>query len=177
MKEKSKEVVPERFRPTFKEFLTDLNKTLSGFLRGQASVCICLAIYYGVALGVTGINLGAIVGILTGILSFIPYVGFFTGLAISALLALAGGATLGQWGALGAIFLVGNILEGYILTPKLVGDKVGLHPVWVIFALFAGSYLFGFLGLLIAVPVFAVLGVVVRTAIDFYKDSIYYKGK
>ena len=176
MKEKSKEIIPERFRPTFKEFLTDLNKTLSGFLRGQASVCICLAIYYGIALGFTGINLGAIVGILTGVLSFIPYVGFFSGLVISALLALAGGASLAQWGALGAIFLVGNILEGYVLTPRLVGKRVGLHPLWILFAVLAGGCLAGFLGVLVAVPVAAVIGVVFRWLNKLYQASSFYKG-
>ena len=176
MKEKSKNLVPERFRPTFKEFLNDLNKTLSGFLRGQASVCICLAIYYGIALGLTGINLGAIVGILTGILSFIPYVGFFTGLAISAILALAGGASLTQWGFLCAIFLIGNVLEGYILTPRLVGKRVGLHPLWILFAILAGGCLAGFLGVLVAVPVAAVIGVVLRWLNKLYQSSSFYKG-
>ncbi|MBR6231977.1 MAG: AI-2E family transporter [Alphaproteobacteria bacterium] len=176
MKEKSKNLVPERFHPTFKEFLSDLNKTLSGFLRGQASVCICLAIYYGIALAFTGINLGAIVGILTGILSFIPYVGFFTGLAISALLALAGGASLTQWGALCAIFLIGNVLEGYVLTPRLVGKKVGLHPLWILFAVLAGGCLCGFLGVLVAVPVAAMIGVVLRWLNKLYQASSFYKG-
>ena len=176
MKEKSKNLVPERFRPTFKEFLNDLNKTLSGFLRGQASVCICLAMYYGIALGLTGINLGAIVGILTGILSFIPYVGFITGLAISAILALAGGASLTQWGFLCAIFLIGNVLEGYILTPRLVGKRVGLHPLWILFAILAGGCLAGFLGVLVAVPVAAVIGVVLRWLNKLYQSSSFYKG-
>ena len=176
MKEKLKEMIPERFQGTVKEFLADLNKTLSGFLRGQASVCICLAAYYGIALGITGINLGAIVGILTGILSFIPYVGFFTGLVISALLALAGGASLAQWGALGAIFLVGNILEGYILTPRLVGKRVGLHPLWILFSVLAGGCLAGFLGVLIAVPVASVIGVTLRWINKFYQSSHFYKG-
>ncbi len=176
MKEKSKDLLPNRFRPTLKEFLTDLNKTLSGFLRGQASVCLCLAIYYGVALGLTGINLGAIVGILTGILSFIPYVGFFTGLVISSLLALAGGATLTQWGALAIIFLVGNILEGYVLTPRLVGKRVGLHPLWILFAVLAGGCLAGFLGVLVAVPVAAVIGVILRWLNKLYQSSSFYKG-
>ena len=176
MNKKSKEMIPERFQENVKEFLTDLNKTLSGFLRGQASVCLCLAIYYGVALGLTGINLGAIVGILTGVLSFIPYVGFFTGLVISVLLALAGGASLGQWGALGLIFLIGNILEGYILTPRLVGKRIGLHPLWILFAVLAGGCLAGFLGVLIAVPVAAVIGVTLRWLNRLYQTSHFYKG-
>ena len=176
MKEKLKDLLPNRFRPALKEFLQDLNKTLSGFLRGQASVCLCLAFYYGIALGLTGINLGAIIGILTGILSFIPYVGFFTGLVISALLALAGGASLSQWAALGAIFLIGNILEGYILTPRLVGKRVGLHPLWILFAVLAGGCLAGFLGVLVAVPVAAVIGVVLRGLNKLYQSSDFYKG-
>ena len=176
MKEKSTDIIPSRFREIFKEFFNDLNKTLSGFLRGQASVCLCLAFYYGIALGLTGINLGAIVGILTGILSFIPYVGFFTGLFISAILALAGGATLAQWGALGIIFLIGNILEGYILTPRLVGKRVGLHPLWILFSVLAGGCLAGFLGVLVAVPVASVIGVTFRWIDKLYKSSRFYKG-
>ena len=176
MKKKSNEMVPERFRPTLKEFLSDLNKTLSGFLRGQASVCLCLAFYYGISLSLIGINLGAIIGILTGLLSFVPYVGFFSGLIISALLALAGGASWGQWGALAAVFLVGNILEGYVLTPRLVGKRVGLHPLWILFAVLAGGCLAGFLGVLVAVPVASVIGVTVRWLNKLYQASDFYKG-
>lgn len=176
MTEKSKELLPERFRPTFKEFLKDLNKTLSGFLRGQASVCICLAIYYSVTLELIGLSLGTIVGLLTGILSFVPYVGFLTGLIISVLLAFAGGVSLAQWGALGAVFLIGNILEGYVLTPHLVGKRVGLHPLWILFSVLAGGCLAGFLGVLVAVPVAAIIGVVLRWLNKLYQSSSFYKG-
>ena len=153
---------------------------LSAFIRGQALVCLCLALFYGLGLTFTGLNFGFSVGFIAGLFSFVPYVGTLTGFILSLLLAMTQateGAGLSLFIGILVVFGIGQFLEGYILTPKLVGDKVGLHPVWVIFALFAGSYLFGFLGLLIAVPVFAVLGVVVRTAIDYYKNSIYYKGK
>ena len=174
---KKEKMIPEHFRPSVREFLSDLNKTLSGFLRGQASVCMILAFYYGIALELLGINLGIIVGILTGILSFIPYVGFFTGLVISILLALAGGATMTQWILLGGIFLIGNILEGYVLTPYLVGKRVGLHPLWILFSVLAGGCLAGFLGVLLAVPVAAVIGVTLRWLNKLYQASSFYKGE
>ena len=111
-----------------------------------------------------------------GLFSFIPYVGSLTGFALSLLLAFTQSADWGLFLGILMVFGAGQFLEGYVLTPKLVGDKIGLHPVWVIFALMAGGSLFGFLGILLAVPVSAVLGVLVRSAISSYKNSVYYKG-
>ena len=155
----------------------EIDRTLSGFIRGQTLVCLILAIFYGIGLFMTGLNYGILVGLMAGLLSFIPYFGFGTGLVLSLFLGIMQGLSWGQWGGLAAVFIIGQILEGYILTPRLVGDRVGLHPIWVIFALFAGGYLFGFLGILVAVPVAAVLGVVIRTALEFYQSSSFYKGK
>lgn len=169
-------LVPRKQHSLFRRALKDIDATLSGFLRGQALVCLCLGLIYSIGLSLVGLEYGATIGIVAGVLSFIPYVGSTFGLVVSMVLAfiqfddsLSIGLTL-------AVFLFGQVLEGYVLTPKLVGDRVGLHPVWILFALFAGGSLLGFVGILIAVPVAAVIGVLIRLAISHYKESSLYKG-
>lgn len=176
MKKKTQEALPHAYRGQIQSLAQELDKTLAGFLRGQSCVCFLLAIYYASALTLIGLDLGVVIGLTTGILSFIPYVGFLIGLVISLILALvqSSGWSLILW-VLG-IFLIGNVLEGYILTPNLVGRKVGLHPVWILFALLAGGAMFGFLGVLVAVPVAAVIGVLVRHLYAFYQNTHFYKG-
>ena len=133
-----------------------------------------LGLFYGISLSVIGLDFGLLVGLLSGILSFIPYFGFLTGVVLSCLLALVQAASIGLWIGIASVFLIGQALESYVLTPKLVGDKVGLHPVWVIFALLAGGSLFGFLGVLLAVPVAAIIAVFVRHTIMWYKKTPIY---
>ncbi len=153
----------------------DVDDVLAGFVRGQSMVCLILAIYYGTALLLVGLEFGLVIGIVTGLISFIPFVG-----AIVGFVASVGVALFQFWpdfvliGIVGAIFVVGQVLEGYVLTPKLVGEKVGLHPVWVMFGLLAGGSLFGFVGVLIAVPVAAVVGVLSRFALSQYMGSPLY---
>lgn len=169
-------LIPQKNEKQVKSIWQEINTILSGFIRGQATVCICLALFYGVALSLIGLDFGLLVGLLSGILSFIPYFGFLTGVVLSVLLALVQHASMNLWIGIALVFLIGQILEGYVLTPKLVGDKVGLHPVWVIFALLAGGALFGFIGVLIAVPVSAVIGVFVRHIVLWYqKTPVYLK--
>lgn len=152
-----------------------IDDVLAGFVRGQSTVCLLLAAYYGIALMVIGLEFGLVIGIVTGLISFIPFVG-----AIIGFIASVGVATIQFWpdfiiiGIVGGIFVVGQILEGYVLVPNLVGEKVGLHPVWVMFGLLAGGSLFGFVGVLIAVPMAAVIGVLSRFAIDQYLQSPLY---
>ena len=174
---KIKKLFPRRNAPFIEEKMAELDMTLSAFVRGQAIVCLFLALFYGIGLSVIGIDLGFGIGFISGLLSFIPYVGSLTGFFLSLLMAFTQSA---EWSLLIGILLVfgiGQFFEGYVLTPKLVGDKVGLHPAWVIFALFAGGSLFGFLGVLLAVPVAAMLGVLIRTAVGFYQNSSFYKAK
>lgn len=171
-----KNLIPKKQEEKVLSLWHDINQTLSGFIRGQSLVCLLLALFYGTALSLTGLQFGMLVGILAGILSFIPYFGFGTGLILSIFLALMQGFTWGQWTALAVIFIAGQILEGYILTPKLVGNRVGLHPVWIIFALLAGGALAGFIGILIAVPVAAVFGVLIRRFVRWYYQTDFYKG-
>ena len=171
-----KEMIPMKKRTAAENLMKEINTTLAGFIRGQASVCLILAIYYATALSLIGVEMGALVGILTGAMIFIPYIGYGIGLVLSILLGLLQGLTMTQWLCLGGVFLVGQIVEGYFLTPYLVGKRVGLHPVWIIFVLLAGGMVAGFLGVLLAVPFAAVLGVLIRHLIKWYQASDFYKG-
>ena len=172
-----KEMIPMTKKSAADSLMKEINVTLSGFIRGQSSVCLILAIYYATALSLVGLDAGILVGLLTGVLIFIPYVGFGIGLLMSILLGLVQGLSMTQWIWLGVVFLIGQIAEGYFLTPYLVGKKVGLHPVWIIFVLLAGGMLAGFLGVLLAVPVAAVLGVFIRRFFKWYQTTTFYKGK
>ncbi len=172
-----KGLVPPKYKADTTSIWREINVSLAGFIRGQVSVCLTLAVFYGIGLSVIGLDLGVLIGILSGILSFIPYFGFLTGVVLSVLIALSQGAGWGLWIGLAVVFIIGQILESYVLTPKLVGDNVGLHPVWIIFALLAGGVLFGFVGILVAVPVAAVIGVLVRRALKWYEASEVYKGQ
>ncbi|MDY6408185.1 MAG: AI-2E family transporter [Pseudomonadota bacterium] len=155
----------------------EIDKTLSGFIRGQTLVCLSLAIFYAMGLFLVGLDYGVLVGLLAGILSFIPYFGFGTGLVLSLFLGFMQGLSWGGWTGLAIVFVLGQILEGYVLTPKLVGNRVGLHPVWVMFALLAGGVLGGFIGILIAVPVAAVVGVLLRHGLKWYRETEFYRGR
>jgi predicted PurR-regulated permease PerM len=170
-------LMPQKKKTFLRDALSQINTTLSGFIRGQALVCLSLGIIYSVGLTLAGLHYGATVGIVAGFLSFIPYVGSGFGLVCSMILALIQFDDWTRIAIVFGVFAVGQILEGYVLTPKLVGDRVGLHPVWILFALFAGGALLGFVGVLIAVPVAAVLGVLVRIGITQYKKSSLYKGR
>ena len=173
--EKIKSLYPRKNTDFINSKINEVDEALSAFIRGQAVVCLFLALFYGFGLTAVNLDFGFSIGFIAGIFSFIPYVGSLTGFILSLLLAFTQSADLALFVGILMVFGMGQFLEGYILTPKLVGDKIGLHPVWVIFALMAFGFLFGFLGVLIAVPVSAVLGVAIRTAVDFYKKSIYYK--
>ena len=170
-------LLPRDHAPTIRELAARIDKTLASFIRGQGTVCLILGTFYAVALMVIGLQFGLVVGFIAGLISFIPFVGAIFGGILAIGLAIF--QFWGDWiwiGVVGAIFMVGQAVEGNILTPKLVGNSVGLHPVWLIFALSAFGALFGFVGLLVAVPVTASLGVIARFAIDQYKASRLYRG-
>jgi predicted PurR-regulated permease PerM len=164
--------VPVNQRDTVRVIARDMNTAISGFLRGQTLVCLILGGIYAVGLFVIGLNFGVLIGIAAGLLSFIPYVGSLLGLVVAVGVAVA--QFWPDWTLIGlvlAVFAVGQFIEGNILAPKLVGETVGLHPVWLMFALLAAGSLFGFLGLLLAVPVAAALGVLIRFALTQYLAS------
>ena len=171
------DLLPRDHAETIRILAGQIDRTLASFIRGQGTVCLILGTFYAVALMVVGLQFGLVVGLIAGLLTFIPYVGALVGGALSVGLALF--QFWGDWWlivAVVAIFQVGQMVEGNILTPKLVGSSVGLHPVWLIFALSAFGTLFGFVGMLVAVPVAAAIGVLVRFFIDQYKNGLLYKG-
>ncbi|WP_337996155.1 AI-2E family transporter [Oleispirillum naphthae] len=169
--------LPREHAPIIRAMAHDIDLTLSGFLRGQATVCLALAVYYGLGLSIAGLEAGLLVGIGTGLFSFIPYVGGIAGFVVGVVLALVQFTDWPSILGVVAVFCGGQFLEGYVLVPRLVGNKVGLHPVWVLFSLFAGAALFGFLGILVALPVAAAIGVLARYALRRYLVSDVYRGE
>lgn len=168
-------LLPRHAKASIEKQAREIDQILAGFIRGQLSVCLLLGTFYAVGLYLVGLDLGVLVGFIAGIISFIPYVGSITGFVISMGIAFAQFDSMTQILPVVAVFAVGQFLEGNFLTPKLVGDSVGLHPVWVMFALLAGGVLLGFLGLMIAVPVAAMIGVLLRHQIENYKQSSLYR--
>lgn len=192
MTAKIDEMLPRDHLETVRMLARDIDATLASFIRGQGTVCLVLGTYYAVALMLAGLNFGLIVGFIAGLITFIPYVGALVGgvLAVGLALFQFWGAVevidgenvsyVTNWlriGIVAGIFGLGQFLEGNILTPKLVGSSVGLHPVWLLFALSVFGSLFGFVGMLVAVPIAAMIGVVARWGLGQYKDSLLYRGK
>jgi predicted PurR-regulated permease PerM len=169
--------LPLNHRDSIRTIARDISRAIAGFVRGQATVCLLLGLFYAIGLTLAGLNFGLLIGLGAGFLTFIPYVGSMTGLL------LAGGVAIVQFWpdypmillVLG-IFAVGQFIEGNVLSPNLVGRSVGLHPVWLMFALFAFGSLFGFVGLLLAVPLAAAVGVLARFALGRYLASPLYTG-
>ncbi|MFH5925856.1 AI-2E family transporter [Roseomonas xinghualingensis] len=166
--------LPRRNAAVLRQLAHDTDRVLSAWLRGQLICCALLAVYYALALSAVGLELGLLVGLLAGIFTFIPYVGSMTGMATSILLAIGQFGTWPDVALVAVVFLFGQIVEGYIIYPRLLGDRVELHAVWVIFALFAGGVAFGFLGVLLAVPIAAAIGVLARYWLRRYLESPLY---
>lgn len=169
--------IPRQHIHDVRTIARDMDGAIAGFVRGQGSLCLILGCYYAIGLSVVGLNFGLLIGFFAGLISFIPYVGSFVGL----ILAL-GVALVQFWpdytmiAVVAAVFFTGQFLEGNVLQPKLVGHSVGLHPVWLMFALFAFGSIFGFVGTLIAVPASAAIAVLVRFGLSRYLESELYDG-
>ncbi|MCE8006221.1 AI-2E family transporter [Aestuariivita sp.] len=171
------EMLPRDHAPVIRRLAAEIDDTLASFIRGMGTVCLILGTYYAIALMLVGLQFGMVVGFVAGLITFIPYLGALLGGALALGLGLF--QFWGDWISLGlvaGIFMLGQVVEGNVLTPKLVGSSVGLHPVWLLLALSVFGTLFGFVGMLIAVPVAAALGVLTRFAVDQYKDSRLYRG-
>lgn len=169
--------IPRDHLGAVRKIAADIDLAVAGFVRGQGTVCLILGIFYAVGLTVVGLNFGLLIGLFTGLIGFIPYVGSMIGLVLSVGVALVQFWPEWHWVVVVAvIFFAGQFVEGNILQPNLVGKSVGLHPVWLMFALFAFGALFGFVGLLVAVPAAAAVGVLVRFALSRYLESPLYRG-
>lgn len=168
--------LPRPYEPTLRYLFSEMNATISGFAKGQSLVCLTVGFYYCLTLTLADLDFSLIVGVIIGITAFIPYVGALLGFMLSLGIALSQFPDWGSIGVIVAIFLVGQTLEGYFFIPYFVGDRIKLHPVWIIFALFGGGVLYGFLGILFALPVAAAIGVLMRHGIQIYLKSPYYLG-
>lgn len=172
------DLLPQDHAEEIRKIGKQIDDVLGGFLRGQLLVCAILGSFYAIALAFTGLEYGMLIGIFAGLVSFIPFVGSMTGFVLATGVALV--QFTDQWwliGLVAGIFVFGQLVEGNILTPKLVGESVGLHPVWLFFALAAFGTLFGFSGLMLAVPLAAATGVIARYGLEKYRESELYRGR
>lgn len=171
-------LLPREHAPVVRDLAGRIDRVLAAFVRGQLSVCVVLGVFYAASLMLAGLDFGLIVGAIAGAITFIPYVGALVGGALAIGLAL-----FQFWGdpvsigIIAGIFVLGQFLEGNVITPRLVGNSVGLHPVWLLFALSAFGSAFGFVGMLVAVPVTAAFGVLTRWGIEQYQNSVLYRGR
>ncbi|MBI1274731.1 AI-2E family transporter [bacterium] len=177
MKAKLDELLPRRHADTVRRLMHESDYVLSGFIRGQMNVCLILGVYYALALTIAGLPYALLIGLVAGFLAFIPYIGTATGLLTGMAVAWFHAHNWQYVAVVACIFGAAQLVEGNFLTPRIVGEKVGLHPVWVMFGMLAGGALLGLVGVLIAVPTAAVIGVLVRFAIAQYKQSQLYLGE
>ena len=170
-------LVPRRFIDTYTRITSNMDEVLGEFLRGQLMVMLIMGLVYGVGLMLVGLDSGFAIGMIAGILVFIPYLGAFTGLLLATVAALL---QFGTWNGLimvWVVFAIGQFLESFIVTPKIVGDRIGLSPFWVIFSLMAFGQLMGFVGMLAGLPLAAVTLVLLREGVNAYFHSRFYKHK
>lgn len=178
MLKRGDELLPRNYRDEIRGVFRDIDQAMAGVIRGQGGVILVLCVYYCTALTLAGLNYGLAIGLIGGLLSFVPYVGFLVGFALSMTIALVQ-FWPDQWVfvlIIFAIYMVGQFLESNVLYPKLVGQSININPVWLMFALFAFALLFGFVGLLLAVPLAAISGVLTRYALQKYQQSSLYLG-
>ena len=167
--------LPRSQADTIRQQLAIIDRTLAGFIRGQINGCLILGTFYAVGLSLAGLKFGILIGLATGLLVIFPYVGLMLGMGTGLAVAFFQFDDIQSIFAVFGIFVIGQIVEGYFITPKLVGEKVGLHPVWIIFGMLSGAALFGFVGILLAVPATAVIGVLIGFALERYLHSNYYQ--
>jgi len=170
------ELLPRASAQIIRDQFKEIDQTIAGFVRGQATVCLALGAIYATGLTLVGLDFGLLIGLATGLMAFVPYVGMMLGLMVAFIVALIQFTDVTSFVLVGSVFAIGQTLDAAILTPNLVGGRVGLHPVWIIFALMSGAALFGFTGVLLAVPIASIVGVLVRFGIDQYLESVLYTG-
>jgi len=170
-----RDLLPRNIEPTVVKLTEDSDEALGGFLRGQVMVMISLGLIYAIGLWIAGLNNAIAIGMIAGLVSFVPYLGAIIGVLLAGLTAVIQDFSFLFLVSVGVVFVVGQLIESFVLTPKLVGDRIGLHPVLVIFAVMAGGQLFGFAGVLLALPAAAAGTVIVRFAYKNYKLSEVYR--
>ncbi len=170
-------LIPSNMKKSIRKLLQDIDNVLSGYIRGQFNVCLMLGVFYATGLIYIGLDYGLFIGLGTGLASFIPYFGMLVGAGTGIIVALVQYPTMYEVMLVVAVFVIGQAIEGNFVTPKIVGNKIGLHPVWMIFAMLAAGLLFGFVGVLIAIPLAAIISVIVRHIMELYFNSEVYKGR
>jgi predicted PurR-regulated permease PerM len=168
------DLLPRRIAPTAAKLAAEVNAVLAAFVRGQFYVMLSLGGIYSIGLWIIGLDLALLIGMVAGLVSFVPYLGAIVGIVMACAAALVQFQEVVYLIPVAIVFAIGQALEGMLLTPLLVGDKIGLHPVAVIFAVMAGGQLFGFLGVLLALPVASVIMVLLRHVHEIYRDSVFY---
>lgn len=169
------DLMPKNHENDLSQIFKSIDQKLAGFIRGQLTVCFVLGVAYAVALTIAGLKYGFLIGLLSGLLSIIPFVGSVVGLTAAVIVAWFQAGEMSYVAIIAAIFLIGQFLEGNFLSPKLVGDSVGMHPLWVLFSVMAGGTVFGIAGMILAVPVAAIAGVLISFFIGIYRKSAFYK--
>jgi predicted PurR-regulated permease PerM len=168
------DLLPRRIEPVVNTLARESDEVIGAFLRGQVIVMVALGVLYSTGLAVIGLEFSLLIGMLAGLVSFVPYLGLITGILVASIAALLQFHSLLSLIPVFIVFGIGQLISDFLLTPKLVGDRIGLHPVAVLFAVLAGGHLFGFLGILLALPVAAVIAVLLRHAQDEYLKSVFY---
>ncbi|ABV85055.1 Permease PerM-like protein [Rickettsia massiliae MTU5] len=168
-------LLPIKTRPKILKILSAINNLLSAYIRGQLNICLLLSTYYSIAFTVIGIDLALLLGILTGFLVIIPFLGTFISFLLTLIIGYLTFGVTTKLLYIMIIYLVGNICESYIFTPKIIGDKIGLHPLWIIFSIFACGSLFGIIGIFFAIPIAGITKILLLNLIKFYKSSKFYR--
>ncbi len=172
-----KNMIPTHQHKTVEGIVTDIDKKVSGFIRGQLLIALILAVIYAIALQIAGLKFGLVIGFMAGLLSIIPLLGSIIGLMVSIIVAWFQSYSIIYTAVIAAIFVGGQLFEGNVLTPKIIGTQVGMHPLWIIFTLMAGAAIMGITGMLIAVPIACIISVMTQFAIKTYKESDFYNAK
>jgi predicted PurR-regulated permease PerM len=173
--ERARRLIPRRWVPTVAAIASDIHRTLGGYVRGQLTACLVLSLLYSAGLMLAGVRLAAPIGFITGMLAFVPYIGFGIGLSMALTMALLAWQGINHLLAVISVMLLVQVLDGMIITPRIVGKSVGLRPIEVLLTMMAAATLFGFLGVLLAVPLGAVIKILVGRAISGYLDSNFYQ--
>ena len=170
-------LMPAHGKSKIREIFTSINDLISSYIRGQLNICLILCIYYTTGLSLIGLELALLLGIMSGFFIIIPFIGAILSMALAALSCYVTFGFGSELAYLVLLYIIGHIIEGYILVPKIIGNKIGLHPVWIIFAVFAAGDLFGFFGVFFAIPIAGIIKVLVTNILDYYRKTNLYKGE